>query len=162
MEQYFKFILYAVLFLIYIVSQVRKMKKKAEEEKALQPEVLKEVVVKPVSKKVFDYKGKREFKSKKKFASFSQRHEEEDKPIVYKPVADEELIAEAQLIEKTLQDRRLEEQALKGERKALENEYLEPYTGQGRKQANDTANWLKNKSNLKKAFIASEIFQKRY
>jgi hypothetical protein len=156
MEEYFKFALYAVLFVIYVVSQVRKMRKKAEEERALQPAPVKPVVAKPVtpvSKKAFDYKGKREMKAKERRSVFAQK--EEDKPIVYKPVADEELIAEA-----LLEERKQEEKALKKDRVALADEHMEPYTDHSKRKMN--LDWLKDKANLKRTFIAAEIFQRKY
>lgn len=158
MEEYFKFALYAVLFVIYVVSQVRKMKKKAAEEKALQPESVKSVVAKkvaPVSKKVFDYKGKREMKGKERKSIFAQKEVEQKHPIVYKPVADEELIAEA-----LLEQRKQDEKVMKQERKALPDEHLEPYMGQTKNKMN--LDWLKDKANLKRTFIAAEIFQRKY
>ena len=152
MEEFFKFGLYGVLFIIYVVSQLRKMKKKAEEEKALQPEPVKPVAT--VSKKAFDYKGKREMKTRERKPIFSQK-EVERKPIAYKPVADEELIAEA-----LLQDRKKEEKTLKEDRKPLADEHLEPYTEQSKSKMN--LDWLKDKANLKRTFIAAEIFQRKY
>jgi hypothetical protein len=157
MEEYFKFALYAVLFVIYVVSQVRKMRKKAEEEKALQPQPVKPIVAKPVapvSKKVFDYKGKREMKSRERKPIFAQK-EIEHKPIAYKPVADEELIAEA-----FLEERKIAEKALKQDRKALSDEHLEPYVDHSKHKMN--LDWLKDKANLKRTFIAAEIFQRKY
>lgn len=157
MEEYFKFALYAVLFVIYVVSQVRKMKKKAEDEKALQPEAIKSVVAKktvPTSQKVFDYKGKREMKGRVRKPVFAQQ-QVEDKPIVYKPVADEELIAEA-----LLEERKQEKKTMKQDRKALPDEHLEPYMDQTKEKMN--LNWLKDKANLKRTFIAAEIFQRKY
>ncbi|MBC7487871.1 MAG: hypothetical protein H7282_14100 [Cytophagaceae bacterium] len=156
--EYLKFVFYAVLFVIYIVSQVRKMKKKAEGEKALQPQPVKPYVTKaaaPVSKKVFDYKGKREMKTRERKPLFSQQ-EIEHKSITYKPVADEELIAEA-----LLQDRKIEEKALKEERKPLAEEQLKPYTTDHSK-GKMNLDWLKDKANLKRTFIAAEIFQRKY
>ncbi|MDB5255585.1 MAG: hypothetical protein JWM14_280 [Chitinophagaceae bacterium] len=155
--EYLKFVFWAVLFVIYVVSQVRKMKMKAEQEKALQPEPVKPLVSKPVatvSKKVFDYKGKREMKSRERKPIFAQK-EMEHKPITYKPVADEELIAEA-----LLQDRKMEEKALKEDRKPLADEHLEPYTDHSKNKMN--LDWLKDKANLKRTFIAAEIFQRKY
>lgn len=158
MEQYLKFAFYGVLFIIYVVSQVRKMRKKAEEERTLEPVPVKPVVTKQVvsnSKKEFDYKGKRELKTKERKPAFAPKTPNEDKPIVYKPVADEELIAEA-----LLENRKKEEKALKADRKPLPDEHLEPYIEQSKQKMN--LDWLKDKNNLKKAFIASEVFQRRY
>ena len=155
--EYLKFAFYAVLFVVYIVSQVRKMKQKAEAEKALKPQQSKPVVVQQaalVSKKVFDYKGKREMKVREKKPIFSQR-EVERKPIVYKSVVDEELI-----IESLLKERKIEEKALKEERKPLADEHLEHYTDHSKKKIN--LDWLKDKANLKRTFIAAEIFQRKY
>ncbi|MDF2456247.1 MAG: hypothetical protein K0R51_2240 [Cytophagaceae bacterium] len=159
MEHYIKYAFYGVLFIIYVVSQVRKMRKKAEEERASEPAPVKPVVAKQVtatSKTVFDYKGKREMKTREKKSILTHKDKEvERNPIVYKPVADEELIAEA-----LLQDRRKEEKALKEDRKPLADEHLEPYMEQSKYKMN--LDWLKDKNNLKKAFIASEVFQRRY
>ncbi|HSZ72549.1 MAG TPA: hypothetical protein VK750_07710 [Cytophagaceae bacterium] len=163
MEQYIKFVFYAVLFLIYIVSQVRKMKNKTEEQRSLSPEAAKEIPAQPAVKtpqKAFDYKGKREIKK-----TFPQqallKKEKGHRPLEYKPVADEALIAEANLIEKTIEERRKEEQRLREERKPLQDEHLKPYANQVKK-GESTASWLQNKTNLKKAFIASEVFQRKY
>ena len=155
--EYLKFVFYAVLFVIYIVSQVRKMKKKAEEEKATQPQSVRPVVTKaavPASKNVFDYKGKREMKAKERKAIFSQK-EVEHKPIVYKPVADEELMAEA-----LLEERKTQVKELNKDRKPLADEHLEPYTDHFKGKMN--LDWLKDKANLKRTFIAAEIFQRKY
>jgi hypothetical protein len=164
MEQYFKFIFYAILFIIYIVSQVRKMKKKAEEEKAQLPVPKKEVISKPIptiSREVADYKGKMVMKTATKRVPLLKK-EILKVPVVYKPVADEELMAEAQLIENTLKARKKEEKELKGERKLLNDEHLQPYSDLAKKRPINTAHWLKEKTNLKMAFIASEIFQRKY
>jgi len=157
MEEYYRFILPAIFFVIYLINQVRKLKKQAEVEKSLQPQPVKPVVAKqvaPTAQKAFDYKGKREMKARERKPIFKQK-EEEDKPIVYKPVADEELIAEA-----LLQERRIEEKTLKQDRKPLAEEHLQPYTQQTPNKMN--LDWLKDKANLKRTFIAAEIFQRKY
>ncbi len=157
MEHYLKYAFYGVLFIIYVVSQVRKMRKKSEEKRALDPQPVKPVVIKQAaatSKKAFDYKGKREMKTRERKSMLTQQ-EVERKPVTYKPVADEELIAEA-----LLQDRRKEEKALNADRKPLADEHLEPYMEPSKH--NMSLDWLKDKNNLKKAFIASEVFQRKY
>lgn len=156
MEQYFKFALWGVIFTIYLVSQLRKMRKQAEAKKVLPPEPAKPLVAKPMTappSKAFDYKGKREMKGKQRKSVFAQK--EEDKPVVYKPVADEELMAEA-----LLEERKQEEKVLKQDRKPLADEHLQPYAEQPKSNMN--LNWLKDKANLKRTFIAAEIFQKKY
>ena len=157
MEQYFRFILPAIFLVIYIVNQVRKMKKQAEEDRDLLPKAQKPLIFKQAastSKKVFDYKGTREFKIKERKPMFAQK-EVEEKHIVYKPVADEELIAEA-----LLEERKLADKALKQDRRALPNEHLEPFIDYTKKKSN--LDWLKDKANLKRTFIAAEIFQRKY
>ena len=160
MEEYYRFILPAIFFVIYLINQIRKMKKQAEAQRELQPqtEPVKPVMAKPVvqtSNQSFDYKGKREMKTRERKPTFSKK-EVERKPIVYKPVADEELIAEA-----LLEDRKIQEKALKEDRKPLTDEHLEPYaSGQSKSKMN--LDWLKDKANLKRTFIAAEIFQRKY
>jgi hypothetical protein len=90
------------------------------------------------------------------------KKEEPKRPLVYKPVADEELMAEAQLIENTRKAREKEEKELKVERKVLNDEHLQPYNDLAKKRPVSTAHWLKEKTNLKMAFIASEILQRKY
>lgn len=157
MEEYYRFILPAIFFVIYLINQVRKMKKHAESDRTLQPPPVKPVLTKaaaPVSKKAFDYKGKREMKARERKSIFAQK-EVEHKPIVYKPVADEELIAEA-----LLEERKIQEKSLKEDRRPLADEHLEPYTDHSKEKMN--LDWLKDKANLKRTFIAAEIFQRKY
>jgi hypothetical protein len=167
MEDIIKFLFYAVIFVIYIVSQLRKAKKKQEEERANQDPVpmpvppVRKMVSMDSSERLQEDKQLRKLRESK--PSLLKRKtsvaEKEEKRVEYKSL--EEDFSEQEQVSLTLLERRQEEERMSRDRPPLAEEHFNPYAQRGQ-STTDTLSWIRTKSNLKKAFIASEVFAKKY
>jgi len=174
MEDSLKFVFYAIIFVIYIVSQVRKAKKKQQEEKASQAPS--PVLEKPLRREASmnsstrlkedeSFKKSRAGKPtllKKVQARKYNTEAIEDKKTVYKSISSvSELEDEGTQVNRVLAERRQQEVAMSKDRVVLADEHLELLHPVKFKES-DLLIWLKNKSNLKRAFVSSEVFSKKY
>jgi hypothetical protein len=165
MEDIIKFLFYAVIFVIYIVSQLRKAKKKQEEERANQDPVpvppVRKMVSMDSSERLQEDKQLRKLRESK--PSLLRRKtnvaEKQEKRVEYKSL--EADYSEEEQVSLTLSERRQEEERMSKESIAFAQEHANPYT-QRMQSTSDTLSWIRTKSNLKKAFIASEVFNKKY
>ncbi len=170
MEDFIKFVFYAIIFVIYIVSQVRKGKKKQEEAREeqapspvwVEPQPLKRKASMDSSERLREDKQFRKLRESKPslLKKKSRQVEVQDKRVEYKSLTQEGLEEEATLVNRVLSERRNEEAKMKQDRFVLPDEHLDPYAPQKEKTP-EVVVWIRNTSNLKKAFIASEVFQRK-
>lgn len=172
MEDFIKFVFYAIIFVIYIVSQVRKAKKKQEEAREHQAPSPVVVEAPPLKRKVSMDSSERlqEDKQLRKLRESkpsllkkkSRQTEVQEKRVEYKSLSQESALEdEAAQVNRILLERRNEEAKMKKDRVSLSDEHLDPYATPKAKTPEVLA-WIRNTSNLKKAFIASEVFQRKY
>lgn len=151
MEEFFKFAVYGVLFIIYLVSQVRKMKKKAEEEGKYVPQSSpKQVVIKAptANERNIDY-NKPKSSTNRRSKSVLVSKTNKTKVVDYKTFDEEELVNDP------YDSNQMQDIDASSKQHFSPNEMRE-------EQDIENVDWLKDKKSLKRAFIASEILQRKY
>lgn len=174
MDDGLKFVFYAIIFVIYIVSQVRKAKKKQEEARALEtptPSTNAPVRLKPLPREVSMNSSTRlkeddRFKKSRAdkstlFKAKQRKYETNDQKPVYKSLNSEVVEDEGVQVERLLSERMKEEQLMKKDRIALSEERLGNYA-QKQGEGKEVLAWLRDKSSLKKAFVATQVFDRKF
>ena len=173
MEDIIKFGFYAVIGIIYIVSQLRKAKnKQAEEQRGsdFDPTLVighKPVKVQTVQKNkpvtqqedASNYRSVRKLKPllKAKIAEVPKVKVEYKTLDMFDVLEDED-----SKVKRILEERRVEESVMRKDRTSQTEEHLHPYVASKEQKKLEHVSWFHKKNSLKQAFIASEIFNRKY
>jgi hypothetical protein len=168
MEDFIKFVFYAIIFVIYVVSQIRKAKNKKEAEESHRSELdPNPVVIKQRSKQSESQATKHSsnnerpaFESKRVMKPLLRvKAKEVPKVQVEYKTLDVSETEEDLRFKKVIEDRKIKEGTIV--KSKIGQTHEDPYAVKKTEKPHLT-HWLQSKSSIKQAFVASEIFKRKY